>query len=221
VRTDSFAVQFTAAQQRFYQACRSAERWLAFPDLSDEDEPVEDPGLAGLLQRLRQANRGLARTPVLERLRSDAEVQVKAGGLAGAEVAGIGHLFALPHRGVPESWQVESDNLVPQLRLTAVETEQNRRALAATFLLVLALVTIWWLSTLPGAAAWLRLLWPEQLALLAGFGFWQLGPGIGVSFLMLLALGARCFLLGRQAVLDYQRARPVAANGGAGTLPPP
>jgi hypothetical protein len=216
-RGDAFALQFSAAQRRFYRSCRDAERWQWFGEPADREES-EEASRTAELQQLRQANLMVARTTLLQRLRADADIDAKPGssvseeGSLSSEPVVPGRLFRLPERGLPAYWQGDSDGPVPRLQLVAPATWRSERLAALSLLFLNLLGVAWLVSSLPALASWLPRLWPEQDAFLGLLTSGMFGFGVLAGGLVVVGGVARLLLLGRRVLRHLHRPQP--ALGG-------
>ncbi len=99
--------------------------------------------------------------------------------------------------GIPYQGIASGEREVPQVALLSERTRQNQLSLAASVEWLSILVLVWILTVVPYLPSLARLLWPEQLLLLAG-GLWLLGSSLLlVSSFLVLGLLARLVLLGQ------------------------
>jgi hypothetical protein len=227
---DSKALDALAsAQRRFYRACRFAEQVLAAlgggSDHGPDDQPLED-----WLTQLREQNLQLARQHNFESLRADAERQVRSGPRfpsdeadaaekpQGANEAGwqdLGSDDFLPRRGSPMYWQGAVGTSSPHLTLARLDARQVRRALGASFLWLILLAGAALAARFPGLRSWMRLFWPEQLALL-GCLIWQtFGPNLLLMFLIVLGVCGRVVSLVPWLARWLRRPPPQSARPAA------
>jgi hypothetical protein len=194
------------------------------------DVGAEGQGLGDWLQQLEEKNAELAKaSPDLEALRAEAKRRARAGGPPTSEgteaeaspvmgrPAGPGEEGG-PGRGTPLYWQA-SDPATPSpaVHLTAVQTQQTRRAVGASLLLAALLLAAWVLSWFPGVLPWLRGLWPEQALLLGGLAWLVFGLSVLGGFLVLLGVLGRLMYLARRAWAWLWRETPVAGSNVAPT----
>lgn len=102
------------------------------------------------------------------------------------------------------------------MRLTAVQTQQTRRALGASLLLAALLLAGWLLAAFPGAVPGLRGRWPEQAALVGGVAWLVFGFNVLGAFLVLLGVAGRLLYLAGRAWAWLRPAAP-APESGAGS----
>src|SRR5262249_36809786 len=91
--------------------------------------------------------------------------------------------------------------------VTTADLEQ-RRALAATALLLGVLFAVWLLSAFPSFVALAHFFWPEQALLLGLFGLQLFGATGPVLFLLVLGGSARLFALASGLLRFIARPRP-------------
>jgi hypothetical protein len=194
-----------AAQGRFYRACRYADQTLAVlgdgNDLGPADQSLDD-----WLSQLREQNVQLAREKGFESLRADAERQVRSGphpaspeaddtrGREAGSDAGQQHVGSddfLPRRGSPMYWQGAAGAAGPHLVLTTLRDRDRRRALGASLLWLILLMGAALAARFRGLRNWLRLFWPEQVALLGCLVWQTFGPSLLLTFLLALAICGR------------------------------
>src|SRR5262249_36483602 len=151
------ADQLAAAQKRFYHFLGHAGHGLALAPESASDPGPGGQTLAGWLQALGEQDRQLAHDQGFEPVRAEAEREARAAGadcdfsVAGpGEEAGpsepaaprAGGLLGspLPERGTPRYWQADAGAPAPTLELVSAHGRQERRALAASLLLLVLLL---------------------------------------------------------------------------------
>jgi hypothetical protein len=187
------------AQNRFYVSCREARRALDLAgDGVSETGPSGQP-LADWLGELLARNKELAARHGFEEIRAEAEHNARSGATTPrlptseegfSRLAGLGRgrngaasSTPLPERGTPTFWQTDGD-AVPRLRLVSDVGLRDRDAVIASAQWLVVLSVIGALSFFPGLTARLRLLWPEQLALLGVVGWFLTGTTLAVLFLL-------------------------------------
>jgi hypothetical protein len=194
-----------AAQYHFYQCCREAEHVL---DLAGGGVPVAGPAGQGLGEWLRDLlgeNREWASRNGREEVRAEAERQARGGKPASAPAHGEEPSPAGPDsdrggatltdRGTPLFGQSAADASSPQLRLNPATEPWGVESLLAGAQWVAVAAVVWGLSFLPTWTARLRLLWPEQVALLGLLGWYLAGPTLPVLFLLVLGASGRLVVL--------------------------
>src|SRR5262249_34931492 len=103
----------------------------------------------------------------------------------------------------------------PRLLLTSLSEQQSKRAMGATLLLAVLLVLVWALAHFPGALAWVRTFWPEQMALLGCLGWQTYGPGLPLLFLIVLGVTARVLFLARRLLALLHRPQSDGSHKGS------
>jgi hypothetical protein len=195
-----------AGQRRFYRLCRDVELGLAQAAAVGEADADGAP-TADRLEELLQADRRLAKEQHFEEVRAAAERQARAV-RAGEDVrAEEGPPPGTPYRGV-----TMADAPTPRLTLAA-EDPRPRPSAAGRWLA--AAVGLGLVALLPLLWPPLRRLWPEQLALLGGLGWWLVGPTPVVVLLLALWAVARLGRPGRRLLRRLSRLRSPARAGGA------
>jgi hypothetical protein len=158
-RGDPFAGPFGAAQRRFVQYWRSAESRLAAGEPAAEAGP-QGQSLADWLQQLGEQNRQLAATALLRELQSEAERQARLepSGPVGSERTAPSPIASPPGPDVVAFWQAAAAGPPPRFQLASAAGQRAKEAIAASVLVLLVLLAVWFLSYLPGVpgAAWLR-----------------------------------------------------------------
>jgi hypothetical protein len=197
---DTFAGQFAALERQFFQACRMADYLLALPDAPEDQIGSDGQDLEDFLQKLRQENRALAQTPLLEQLRGQAEAAARAGGGETGGDTPATRLLRLPEHGTPHSWHATSEAVAPPVQLHAEEAIRDRQALIASLLLTLGIVGAWLLSYYPATMTQFRRFWPEQVIVLGLLGWWLAGTHPGVFVCLAVGVVARVVILGRSAL---------------------
>jgi hypothetical protein len=215
------AAALALAQRRFYQFCRYAEAGRLLTASGAGALNLQGQGFDAWLQELREKNGSLARGHNFEEVREKAEREAAeaaplalepsaAGELP--ELAGVGMVQApgprgdpLPERGAPLRWQTGPEADAPRLLVAPLSDRQTMRAAGASLLLAVLLVLVWALAHFPGAVAWVRAFWPEQVALLGCLGWQTYGPALPLLFLIVLGVTARLLFLGRRLLALLQR----------------
>src|SRR5205085_1915569 len=144
-----------------------------------------------------------------EEVRSEAEEQARAGGGSGAAPAEVGPApsgpdqvqdggggVVLPEEGTPVSWEAGADEPAPRGGRGAAESGRRGRGVLATGEWVGLLAAVWALALAPGVRARARLLWPEQLAVVGGLGWYLAGRTPLVLGLLAVAAAGLVFRLG-------------------------
>jgi hypothetical protein len=211
---DTLRTQLSAVQERFYRFCRAAERHSA-----------GHPPLEEYRHALKEHNQRLALAGGWDALRTRAErlVQDFPGTPApGASVpaasptpAPVGDL--LPHQGTPTYWEAAEQGTTLRVSLAGADEEHAARAVLASIVLVGLVLGAWALSFFPRAVAWVQALWPEQLVLAAGLGWWLLGVSWPLLVVGAAALAGRILEVGAWLLARYRRrAVPPAPPSGSG-----
>jgi hypothetical protein len=215
------AAALALAQRRFYQFCRYAEAGRLLTAGGPGAVSLQGKGFDEWLQDLREKNSSLAREHHFEEVRERAEREAAEAGPLALEptapaelpdLAGAGVAPApgprgdpLPQRGTPLRWQTGPEGDAPRLLLTSLSDQQTKRAMGATLLLAVLLVLVWALAHFPGALAWVRTFWPEQVALLGCLGWQTYGPALPLLFLIVLGVTARVLFLARRLLALLHR----------------
>ena len=201
-----------AAQRRFVDLCRQAERTLAVsPDASGETGPG-GISLREWLPQLRAQYHDLAMRAGLD------EVHVQEETRSGMLMNGA----ALPRRGVPLYGLTDADVTGPGLRLMAESVRREHSALLGSLAWLGVLVFIWWLSFFPALLPWGQRFLPEQFAV-AGGVVWLVGWPLAVMwFLLLAAVLIRIIRVGvwLGPHLRRQAAAPPTASANASSVHP-
>ena len=202
---DSTALaSLAAAQNRFYRACRFAQQTLAVLGDGGDHGPA-DQSLGDWLSQLREQNLQLARENGLESLRADAERQVRAGPSPGPETDAAGGREVgsdagsesgdaddfLPRRGSPMYWQGAARAAGPHLLLTTLHDREMRRGVGASALWLILLMGAALAVRFSGLRNWLRLFWPELVALLSCLLWQTFGPSWLLTSLIALGICGR------------------------------
>jgi hypothetical protein len=104
------------------------------------------------------------------------------------------------------------------VELVARQADRVRQALAASILLGCVLAVIWMLSCLPVVRTRVRLLWPEEAALL-GIACWSVfGPGWVFLFLVVLGVCGRTLLVAGWVAARLRRHGRESGSGLRGPL---
>jgi hypothetical protein len=209
----SLIQQLAASQRRFYEFCRDAERGLAASVVSEvgpRGQSLED-----WLRELREQNRQLARQQGFEAVRAEAEravsesTSVKAGStetstqtlgpLAGPTAASPDAWpdNLVPRRGTPLYWQAAPEDAGPSLVLATQQARNTWHVLGISLVLVVLLASAWVVAQFPTARGWIRMFWPEQVALLGCLVWQTFGLNLVIVFLILLGICARLLGLGQ------------------------
>jgi hypothetical protein len=193
--------QLTVCQRRFARHAHAASQLLLGAGPAGKD-------LAGQLEGLRRDNRSLTDAHGLGALRRQAQRNWRQDS-AGDTTWSIEELVEAgrPFYRVQGAREPVQPVAAPSLASRA-EREQ-RRALAATGLLVGLLLAVWILSSFPSFVSLTHLFWPEQVVLLGLFGYQTFGLTWLVLFLLALGVVARLLALATGALRFLRR---VAAN---------
>jgi hypothetical protein len=217
-----------STQQRFYRACRKAEQHLAMPDVRGDTGPGGQ-ALDEWVATLREDNRRLARKYGFESLRAEAEHQAQGQSRAssleadpqnrapgeGAEMATIAIPPAvwsddfLPQRGVPLYWQGAAGASSPRLVLHSMRAHDAMRALGFSIAWLAILFAVGLATQFAKLRNWLRMFWPEQVALLGCFVWQTFDPGILPFFLIITGICGRVILLAQSLWHWSRRTNPV------------
>jgi hypothetical protein len=197
------------AQQHFYRACHYAEQLLA-AGIGDSDASPDGQPLIEWLKGLREESIQLARQQGFESLRAEAEIQVTQYRRATNGEAdmpdgptGSGNPTrsnikreAWPdglmlRRGATLYWQGTAGTLPARLTLVAEHTHEVRKAMGLSAVWIILLSAIALAARFPSLGSWLRLFWPEQIALLACLVWQTFGLNLLLVFLILLGVCGR------------------------------
>jgi hypothetical protein len=170
-----------AAQQRFFAACRRAERALALAG-DEADGGTEVRSAAARLTRLKEDNKALAARGRFEPLRSDAEKEARQPSDDDS---------AMWQRGTPYLGRATPDGPQPRLTLAAPGGRPRPALLVVSAGWLGVAFGLWLLSLLPFVWPRCRRLWPELLAVLGALGLWAAGPTSLAALLVLLWLAVR------------------------------
>jgi hypothetical protein len=204
------------AQRRFYQAYRKAEQKLAMLDAGADIGPSGQQ-LDEWAATLREDNRQLARQHGFESLRAEADQQAQGqsrppileGDLSdrapgeGVERAAIAIPMGvwpddyLPQRGVPLYWQGAAGAANPGLVLHSVHARDAMRALGLSIAWLVIVMATGLATQSAKVRNWLRMFWPEQIALLGCFVSQTFDPSILPFLLILAGICGRVILLTR------------------------
>jgi len=194
-------------QARLYWCCRQAEHQS---NLARSEEPGagNDAGIVEASRQLQLENARLAENQQFMKLQKTA---AKISNLRDPD--SIDYVSSLTRIGMTRYWKGEP-GVTPLMHLAAEASRQYRRQLLVSQATVMALVGLLILSCLP-VAAWLgRVLWPEQLLLLAAAGCIAFGFSLPGAVLIMLGLLARVMLLTRLGQ-RWQSRRADSAPGGS------
>jgi hypothetical protein len=201
-RDRDVSAALTAAQQRCEQYCRQARLALAQTDNLPNVKGPKGQTPTDWLAELTAANRALA--------------DGNGDNIREASVP-----FSAPAAGgVPMSWQAQAGGDPPRLQLMSRAERRTRQALAASVEWGAGSLVVWLLSLVPFLRRRLRLLWPEQVALLGLLGWHLAGPTTIVMVLFATAVCGRLFLLvrGLRALLNRRRPQVSTMNAGSGMI---
>jgi hypothetical protein len=216
-----------AAQFRFYRACRYAEQISAL-GIGDSDAEPESQPLSDRLKLMREQNAQLARKAGFESLRAEAENQAmdprfsadanaadrrSASADAGAffNRTGAWPEGFITRRGAPIYRYGTAGMLAPRLTLVADHASEVRKAMGLSVVWLMLLAAVALAARLPGLRSWLRLFWPEQVALLACIVWQAFGPNLLLVFLLLLGICGRLVALVQILARLLRRNRPASA----------
>lgn len=196
-RSSETSAALATAQQRFALYCRQAQQALdAGADNSSGVGP-QGRSLIDWLEELQAKNRVLK-----------SEIRNLQSENRSLESEGEGQRVNVEERsGIPVSWQAPPGVGPPVFQLTSSASQQTRQALAASLEWLGILAVVWLLSLVPFLPAWLRLFWPEQIALLGAFGWRLAGLTSIVLGLLLIAGSSRLVLLIRGLCILVRRRR--------------
>jgi hypothetical protein len=199
-REREVVTSLAAAQRSFNLYCRHARHAL---DLGADQNAVAGPqgqNLAGWLEDMQARNRSL-KIP-------DRNAQTETS--SSASTLGLRILDSDTGGGMPISWQALPNAEPLKLTLISHKSQEFRHSLIATGQWLGCLVVVWLLAFLPILPVRLRLLWPEQIALLGLLGWHLSGLTSIVVALLLIAGCGRIVLLirGLRTLLRQQRRQP-------------
>jgi hypothetical protein len=152
--------QRAAAAARLALACRLAGRDLELAGPNKETGP-DGQGLAEWLAQIQAQAQNLGPA-------SGAEPVSLPGPASGETLNQASFLAGVPYHGYSDSGQE-----LPEVHLVSVRSQRTRVALLASGEWLGLLAVVWVVTLLPFLPGWVRLLWPEQLLLLAGL-IWYL-----------------------------------------------
>jgi hypothetical protein len=196
------AAQLAGALRRVSLHCRQAEHVLGLSGESGSETGPEGQSLPRWLQELKEQGRDLARRTGVKEAREETEPD------------------ATPTEGgMPYYARGGADNqAAPQLALVSTRDRENGTAVIATAQWLALLGFVAGLSFFPTALARIRLLWPEQLGLLGGLGWWLVGPTVLAVFLVVLAVCGRVLVLA-QGFAHWRQSRAILPARSAGSSP--
>jgi hypothetical protein len=197
------------AQQHFYRASHYAEQLLA-AGIGDSDAGPDGQPLIEWLRTLREESIQLARQQGFESLRAEAEIQAtqyRRVGNGEADIpdgpTSIGDPSRnyvkrdawpdgfMPRRGETLYWQGTAGALPARLTLVAEHTHDMRNAMGLSVVWMILLSAVALAALFPSLGSWLRLFWPEQVALLACLVWQTFGLNLLLVFLILLGVCGR------------------------------
>jgi hypothetical protein len=206
--------ELVAGQRRFAQWCTHAERALTVGAGKGGLRGPSGQALGDWLLGLRNAERALAQRPRFEELLRQAERPADNAAEEGVTVSGRQTAVPLLVRGTPVSWRGGPGSAPPRLRLVPADIGRDEAAGAAAARWLALLGVVWVAAMLPFLAGLVRRSWPEQMALVGMWGWYQVGPMLVVLFLIALGVCGRLLLLGR-GVLHLFRRKPRRAPSTA------
>jgi hypothetical protein len=201
-------------RRRFAQWCSHAERALAAGARQGGVRGPSGHELGDWLLGLRNAERTLAQRPRFGELLRQGEREVDGPRDESGTPSGMSAAWALPVRGTPVSWRGGQGGAAPRLRLVPAEVGRDEAAGAAAGRWLGLLSAAWLAAMVPILSGLVRRFWPEQVALLGAWGWFQVGPTTVVLFLIALGGCGRLLLLAR-GVLRLFRRKPRRAPSTA------
>jgi hypothetical protein len=222
----SVLVALAGAQQRFYRACRFAEQLLNV-GIGNSDASGDGQSPLEWLKRLREDNIQLARQQGFESLRAEAEIQASQyrqttnneGNTADRSTSN-GYVTGggtrrdawseafLPRPGIPLHWQGPAGGPPPHLTLVADRVHNTRKAIGLSVVWLILLMAVGLTALFPALGNWLRLFWPEQVALLACLVWQAFGLNLLLVFLILLGVCGRTVSLLQLLARRLRRVTP-------------
>jgi hypothetical protein len=186
VATPAGHAQLAQAQAEFFAHLRRAEYEMALtPEARTVVRPQE--------QQVRKENARLAQKHGFGKIRADAEKQSDFGSAERSDP-----LLALTDLGTSTYWLTDVSGQPPEVRVTRASAHVAEKMLASQ-LLLLVLVGVLILARFPRVTNWLRLLWPEQLLLLAWIGCELFGVSLLGILLFTAGLAMRLAWLAKAA----------------------
>lgn len=176
------------AQDRFHRAWFRAGELL----VSSGGEPA-DPGLRQQLADLRERNRALAAGHGFEQVSKQAEDRARR-----TDRQTLHNPLRVPFtRGIPWYSRTLPPGIQPTVRLTPRNDQGFGERLSRSTQWVIVVAVLWLLSYLPALIGRLRVLVPEQVALLGTLGWFLVGPTPVVLTLLLIWVCVRLLHLVR------------------------
>jgi hypothetical protein len=191
------------AERRFLVFCDHAERALAVGANQGSVTGPSGQALGDWRAALRASNRALAQQHHFEEVLREVEREAASGSMPAAPtqdadaalLAGLDQgrrsssAVVLPERGTPITWHGSLGTSAPQLQLVPAEAGRAKAIRAATARWLGLLAVAWLAALIPFIAGTLRRFWPEELALLGLWGWYQVGPTLLVLVLLVLGVG--------------------------------
>ncbi|MFO0926405.1 MAG: hypothetical protein U0736_05115 [Gemmataceae bacterium] len=215
----SVEAALTQTQQQLTRSCWLAE--LALSAGADAQQPLGPGGetLPAWLASLRRQNRAVCEEHDLTELIEEASKGRLQPPADPEEPGGPGVAYRWQVDYSPTAPPRDRGNLTLQVALAPTAARQTQAAVVFSGQWLFLLVGVWALTLTAAVRGVLRVLWPEELALLGLVG-WQLaGPTVVVLALIMVAAIARGLLV-RQTLRRYLRHRPPrdpAATGSRAT----
>jgi hypothetical protein len=208
--------------------------------LLDEDGLAGERAPGAWRDELVALDRELARDHGFEEMRADAERRAAAtadlvplqgpeGPLPRPACPGARRGAAAPSTaaGIPyhatTGTTPPANDRPPELQLVADGVSRDEAVLNASVQWLGLLAAVWLVSFFPGVLALARPLWPEQVAVLGGLGWYLAGPTpVALGLLTLAALARSCYLVGwGRGLLHRFTAAPAPSVRGQSPGPAP
>jgi hypothetical protein len=185
---ESIKTQLVACQKQFFRQQRVALLLLDSP--ADPQDLAAQAQLKQQLSALLEHNAATLNKAGLDKVRAKVEKTVAIGDREF-------EVMHLPVRGQVLRWQTGAAAESPVLKLAATQLDEQQRAWTETRLVLLAFAGLLGLTWVPGIGPSMRRFWPEEIAVVAGLGWYCGGFSPLALVLLLMAVVGRAWLVGK------------------------